>query len=191
MNKIKKDFKLRYDISLKKLRSSYSKEMSRGNYIHLTDYIALDVLDSLKLLHFNLRGVNEGDIRFINLKRLFTEQDTWNPFKDDFKDEDNRLIPYVIPSLEHIHNFLNRYLNIFKRRHNSGASFQKAVEEYAGTIWIKDMIKFGFFEPGDLINLEEFKLIDFITDDRLKELFGFSSVERKHFSEYNRKRRAS
>ena len=185
MNKIQKDFKLGYDIRLKKIRSSYTREIANHDYSHLTDYIALDVLDSLNLLHYQIRRVNEADIKFINLKRLFTEHDTWNPFYDDYIPEDRRDVPYVIPSLESIDNFLKRYLKIMRSNSKNNASFQKAIEEYAGTIWIKDMITSGIFKPGDMINLVEFNLMDFITDDRLKSLFGITDRKSFRFNDKN------
>ena len=149
---------------LKELLTKYKGEISNNNNEHIKDLIAVMVLLDLSCRSNNVEDI---DINNTTLKTLMF----WGATIDDdikrtFIDRKNS--EYLVPTM--------REINLLKRKYKKGLenSYRvpyNYVNENASTTWIEMMINFGIITEGQIINLEEFRFVDFITDNSLAEMF--------------------
>ena len=148
---------------IRHLLTKYKKEISKGDKTHIKDSIALMVLWDLSLYNNSIENI---DVDNTTLKTLML----WGPRIDkDIKKSfiDTKSGKYVVPTIKDI--------NIIKGKYKKG--LEKTYKPYnyenenAATTWIEMMLTCGMLEEGQIIDLDEIKYKDFITDDNLKALF--------------------
>lgn len=144
-------------IKMKYFLWKYKKEISEGEYTHVKDLIALFTIINLsksfpidKYYNFNA----------ISLSSLLSDM-TIN--SDDYK----------VPSLDILNMQIDEYNEYRNEKNNSFIDEKK----FAALNWLKMMIEFNIINEGDIINLENYMLADFIKDERLIKMFHENGLE--------------
>ena len=144
-------------IKIKYFLWQYKKEISEGEYTHVKDLIALFTIINLsksfpidKYYNFNA----------ISLSSLLSDM-TIN--SDDYK----------VPSLDILNMQIDEYNEYRKEKNNSFLGEKK----YAAFNWLKLMIEFNIINEGDIINLENYTLANFIRDEKLIKMFHENGLE--------------
>jgi len=138
-------------IKLNYLKYSYEDEISLGIDRHVKDLIAVSVILDLSCVFPVYEYYNFNEIKLGNLI-----EDRY--FKDN---------KYMVPDIKLLEEIRNNYeKKLSKPQIPVGTD-----KNYAAMTWLILMQKFGFIKENDIIDLNEYKLVDFITDDRLINMF--------------------
>ena len=150
-------------LKIKLLLLQYEIELKQGNYAHLKDYIAYNVILSL-LKDDSLENIDSKyDFNEITLNKLVN----WL-FSEKAKGSCN----YEVPSI----NVLN-YIIKKKEKELKKSLIKCGInEEITAAIWLKFMLEKGLIQSQKIIDLNEYKLKDFITDSRLIKITGISEL---------------
>ncbi len=149
-------------LKLKILLAKYKHEISNGNNEHLKDLIAVMVL--LDLSYINTGSIEHTNMNNINLKELMF----WGPVSNE----------YEVPTIEKINLLKKKYKKELKN-YSIPANY---ITENAATTWIEMMINFGMIKEGQIINLEQFVLADFMTDKKLIAMFETNGMSICNYS---------
>ena len=139
-------------LKLKLLLAKYKYEISNGNNEHLKDLIAVMVL--LDLSYAYTGSIEHMNMNNTTLKSLMF----WLPPVNS---------EYEVPTIDKINLLKKKY----KKKLKSYSIPLNYITENAATTWIEMMINFGMINEGQIINLEQFVLADFMTDEKLISLF--------------------
>ena len=164
---MKKDLKS----SLKKLVYKYNRELSKGNFEHLKDLIAIYTIYNINPYRPGLVVVDD-----INLDKLIYAKTD----KGDIKE-------FRVPPLE----MLNNISNACEERLREWRYFQTIGdnEENAAVKWLIMMIHTGMIKENQIIDPTKIALSDFITDDELKGLYDSQNLLFNYYKEYIKKRK--
>lgn len=150
-------------LKLIRLLKKYQKEISDNNNEHLKDLIATMVL--LDLCRVPTRTIEREDMNRITLYNLMR----WCINSNE----------YQVPSIETITMIKNEYQKRLKKH-----SLQLAhLEEPAATTWIEMMMKTGMIKEGETIDLKSYVLTDFMSDEKLIEMFNTNGIS---IGDYNK-----
>lgn len=147
-------------IKLKMLLMKYENELRKGNAEHIKDYIGARVVLALSL------SPGIIDSRAIS-------KTTLNSLICPFDLIGGKIIDYKVPSLQSIYYLQNKYNLYYKKHYGIPVNM---IQENGAATWIGLMIENGMVSEGDTINLTQFKLIDFISDPKLKNIMGITEM---------------
>ena len=143
-------------LKLKLLLAKYKYEIANGNNEHLKDLIAVMVL-------LDLSYINTGSIEHMNMNNTtLKELMIWGPVSSE----------YEVPTIGTISLLKKKY----KKELKSCSIPINYITENAATTWIEMMINFGMIKEGQIINLEQFVLADFMTDEKLISMFETNGI---------------
>lgn len=142
-------YKMKNNLKLRLLLREYKNEMAKGNLKHIKDSIAvMTLLDA----YANLEYVD------FSLARLMRISD--------------KNFEYKVPRLERIEYLKNKYKKLLKR----DAKYIVDEREKAATTWIEMMIRTEIISEGQIINPNDYILSDFISDNRIIEMYENSTA---------------
>lgn len=149
-------------LKLKLLLAKYKYEISNGINEHLKDLIAVMVL-------LDLSYINTGSIEHMNMNNTtLKELMFWLPVNSE----------YEVPTIDKINLLKNKY----KKELKTYSIPINYINENAATTWIEMMINFGMIKEGQIINLEQFVLSDFMTDEKLISMFETNGMSICNYS---------
>ena len=155
-----------HKIKLKYLLSIYENEVISGNYKHVKDLIAIMVMLDLSYIIpvYDLYNLNE-----ITLDTLYENY--------------NYEIKFKVPDMNSLGILKEKYHKLLNKK-----KISMGVEKhYAAITWLELMLEFNFINEGDNINLCDYRLTDFIDDERLINLFkGAGYINSKYDNKFNR-----
>ena len=155
-----------HKIKLKYLLSIYKYEIMNGNYKHVKDLIAIMVMLDLSYIIpvYDLYNLNE-----ITLDTLYENYNYDTKFK--------------VPDMNSLGILKEKYYKLLSKK-----KIPMGVEKhYAAITWLELMLEFNFINEGDDINLHDYRLTDFIDDEKLINLFKDSGyINSKYNNKFNR-----
>ncbi len=152
-------------IELKKLLMQYKSEISLyGNNTHLTDYLAIMILAEYAKSFLLPDKITTGQI---TLGNMISD----NPNNCYSKEE----LMFRIPSKRVVVELYDKYTKLLDNPKNS---YERSyINQRIATKWIGLMLDLGMVEPGDQIDANKEDIFNYITDKRLKDLFGIKTKE--------------
>lgn len=144
-------------IKMKYFLWKYKKEISEGEYTHVKDLIALFTIINLSKSFPIDKYYNFNAISLSSLLANITISSG----------------NYKVPSLDVLNIQIDEYIK-YENEKNSSFRSDKII---AGLNWIKMMIEFNIINEGDIINLNNYGLSNFIRDERLIEMFHENGLE--------------
>lgn len=149
-------------MDLLKFLMEYKKEITNGNKNHIKDLIVVIVYSELSRNMSVIEKYNLTDITLSNLK-------LWN-INCSILD----LKEYTVPNKKELDFLIKEYKEQIKEGNNvPGESY-----ECAFATWLKLMLDFQMIVEGQIIDLTKYKLLDFITDDKLAKSFEGKSTSK-------------
>lgn len=146
-------------LKVKLLSLKYEIELRQNNTEHLKDYIATKVILAI------LKGQSFYDVEDIDGLQEITLAKLDNIFirnKEDIKHW-NLEVPTIV-ELDRIISKGNKELrtcNVVSVGDN---------EKYASAIWLKLMVLSGLIKENEIIDANQYKLKDFVTDSKLRKM---------------------
>lgn len=153
-------------LKIKLLLLQYENELKNGNREHINDFIASNVI--LILLKSNFI---EYDFNEVSLNKLINRS---------IRDKKNKSCKYKIPSK----NILNYLIKQNKKEIKNAGIRVGFNEEIAATIWLKLMLENNLIKENQIIDLNEYKLNDFINDTRLIKIAGISEFSNTNLHDF-------
>lgn len=155
---------------IKKLLKVYQKEFYSGHLEHINDYIAINVILSLS---GSQKVMLSPEINKVNLNDLICS-DT-SAYIQEIKE-------YEVPSLNFLDRHILQYENIVRNTRNDEFPYRVVVptkqqKQYNAAKWLKLMITLGLIKESDIIDLTEYRLVNFINDPRLIEILDLWKEE--------------
>jgi len=147
---------------LKSLLKSYKQELSKGNKKHAKDAIAALVLLNFKGYPTVLMNVEDTTLKTLMFWGINIEKEEKKCFVD------NKSNWFKVPTSEELKSLNNKYKKELKNRYYISPY---TCNEKAVTTWLENMVNVGMVQEGEIINLEEYRLSDFMTDESLKSMF--------------------
>lgn len=146
-------------LKLKRLLWVYRNEINSGELTHVKDLIAIFVINDLSYIFPVDQLYNFNEI-------------TLNSLLDKSYMHDDK---YRVPSLSLLKEQKEKYMGMLKRK-----VIPLRTDRYNAAItWIESMIEFKIINEGDLINLNDYVLSNFISDDRLITMFKDNISKKK------------
>ena len=158
---------------LKSLLKSYKRELSKGNKKHVTDAIAALVLLDFKGYPTVLMNVEDTTLKTLMFWGINIDKEEKKHFVD------NKSNWFQVPTSEELKTLNNKYKKELK---NSYYISPYTCNEKAVTTWLENMVNVGMVKEGEIINLEEYRLPDLMTDERLKSVFKRNEQSILHYS---------
>lgn len=153
-------------LKVKLLLLQYEIELKQGNYDHSKDYIAANVILALSKDNAFEDMIDNFNFDKMTLNKLVN----WL-----FNSKSKGSCNYEVPSMDVLNYIIKR-----KEKELKKSLIQCGInEEYAAAIWLKSMLQMGLIQERKIIDLNEYKLKDFITDSRLIKITGISELEER------------
>lgn len=150
------------------LSLKYEIELKQNNMEHLTDYIATKVilafLKSNPTAKEDFKKINQIDLNYL-IHYLLAK-------------ENNKL--FKVPTIDELNYLMKKQeKNLKKYGIPIGTN-----ELYAASVWLKLMVKCGIVKENQIIELREYKLVDFITDPKLIEITNINKISNVSFYDF-------